>query len=237
MRESDRRARWPRAARVWRRDAPGPLVDTLLRWWASAWPNRVADGAGRYRRFAVGLCLLTVPVAASGLALVLDPSSGWRRGVAHLAVAGGCLWLARDLQATGSVLDRRRRPHLSGPVLFVALVALGLARTPAGEAVTIDGAVTLALPAAVMGMMAVTLLVLAEWRADPVLSMVGRGVAAGVALVVGTAGLTELARGVWGPWIHPVDLMATSVVLVATAYFEARVLARGLALSALAVQR
>lgn len=224
--------RWPLQAAL-----GSTVADAIHRWWACCWPNRLADRAGRYRRFAVALVVLTAPLLASGLALILGPVAGRGHGAAHLAVAVCCAWLANDLVRSASVIDGRGRPHPSGLALVLALLLLETSRPAPVEVGEVTGAVALAGPTALALAVGLAVLVVAEWRLEPVLVLLGRGIVVAGAVMVGGVGLGQLARSPWGAPIHPVDLTITSLVLLATAAFEARVLVRGLVLSQVVARR
>lgn len=207
------------------------------RWWGNSWPNELADRAGRYRRFAICLAVVPVPLLVSGLALTVGPRAGLAHGLAHLAVAGCCLWLVADLVRSASVLRNGRWPHMSGVGLAASLGLMAATHSPAPELGVIECAVLLSGPAALALLVSLGVLALAERRYDPLLSVLGRGLVVAGAIVIGSAGLGQLAQASWDAPIHPIDLLATSLALLIMAFFEARVLVRALALSRLAVRR
>lgn len=210
-------------------------MDALSRRLGCSAPNRMADRAGRYRRLAVALALLPIPLVAMGLVVATDGSPSLRYASVHLAVALSCGWLAVDLVRRASVVDHRNLPLASSAAVLVGLALLANLR-PDGSVARFGPSEAVA-PAVGAVVLAFATLVLAERLADDLLSVVGRWV-----LVVGVAllGVVELVEAVaLYPRSRPyaAGLGAAASLLVLLAFFEARVLVRGLALFRLASRR
>lgn len=198
-------------------------------------PNRVADRAGRYRRLAVGLALLPIPLLVMALAAALDDAASGPYVAVHVAVAAACAWTAVDLIWRGSVLDQRDLPLASAVAVMVGHGLLAHLRPVASAARF--GPPAAVLPVLTVVALAFAALVVGERSSDRLLSVLGRAVlAAGMALL----GLVELAQTTVVFSESPTYAVALGVaawLLMMTAYFEARVLLRGVALLRLPTRR
>ena len=223
------------ALSIWRIRLPADpliLIDELWRRWGCSAANRLADRAGLYRRLAVALALLPIPLSLEAVALAGADGPFTVRAAGYLALAGACGWLAADLVRAASMLDRRARPAPSAVAVLVCLGLLASLR----PADMIDGRSLSAIagPAVLAMMSAFALLVLAERVDDRLVGMVGR-----MALVAGAAalGLVELTaalqaiRAAPETRLHAAGLGGIGSLLVLTAYFEGKVLVRGWALA------
>ncbi|MEM9566383.1 MAG: hypothetical protein AAGA93_27430 [Actinomycetota bacterium] len=214
----------------------GPWRDDLVRWWGCSWPNRLADRAGRYRRLAIGLAVLPAPLSASGVVLMTDPVGPVAYGFVHLVVACCCFWLAGDLLRTASVLDVRGRPHPSAVALGIALGFLVLTRPTALGTGTDRLAVGMLAAGATLLVIGVLLLAATERARQPMLSPLGRLAVIVGAILIGSGGLIDTV-GVPGTSVGAVAQTASSLILLLTGLFEARMLARGIALFRVAARR
>ncbi len=157
-------------------------------------------------------------------------------GLVHLVVAGCCGWLATDLFRTASVLDGRGRPHPSAVALGVALGLLVLTRPIALGTGNDRLAVGMLAAGTALLVIGVLFLAAAERARQPMLSPLGRLAVIVGAILIGSGGLVE-ATGVPGTSIGAVAQTASSLVLLLTGLFEARVLARGVALLRVTARR
>jgi hypothetical protein len=216
-------------------------MEALASRWGCSAPNRLADRAGRYRRLAVAAALLPAPLLAMGVASAAGRGSSPGYTGAHLALAGACAWLAADLFRRASVLDRRAWPVASGVAVLTCLVLLARLRPP-GFSVPL-GSPAVVTPALVALFVAFVGLVLAERLADRFLALVGRWALVGGGALLGAVELSQaLAALIGSPadagaQAYAAGLGVAALLLVLTAYFEARILFRGLALFRMADRR
>lgn len=218
-----------------------PVASQVSRRTSSAL-NGLLDQAGSYRRLACGLALVPVPLAVLGMAVVgrslgSEGEHGFYRsyGAIYLGFAGACLWMAIDLVRRASILDRGGWPV---PGAFAVATGLGLLvglRPPA--LILSVGPRVVITPAVVALLVGLAVLIVAEWWRDRLLLMVGRWVVVGGATLVGGAAVSRaVAIGGHERW-YAAGLFGLALVLIITAYFEARVLIRGAALFRVLVRR
>lgn len=216
----------------WRASFPAddrrPTWETAVRWWACSAPNRLADRAGGYRRIAIGLAALPIPLVIMGGALLADggPASG---AMAHVVAALGCGWLACNLVQCGSSLNRRARPHASSVGLLTAIgLLIGLA--PVEPTAGFGPPVLLVVGMA--GLVAgYVVLMAAERRGnDRFLFMAGRWSIVAGAILVGAMQLGQTVIGFAVAPLYATGLGTVATLLLVMAWSEARVLRRGAAL-------
>jgi len=196
----------------------------------------VADRAGSYRRIALGLAAICLPlvVAAAG-AFTGEGSSTTGSASAHLVVAVGCGWLAFDLFRTGLANRNNGLPHTSSVVLLggIGLLVVFARVEPSigfGPPMLLVTGLGLLVGGYIM-------LMSAERQRDRSVAVVGRWAIVGGAVLVGAMELGRAVSISTGAPIEAGGLGLVAVLLLATGWFEARVLLRGAALHRALAQR
>ncbi len=208
----------------------------LARRWGCCALNRGADRAGGYRRIAVGLAAICLPlvVVAAGAIIGGGPSTTGS-AAAHLVAAVGCGWLAFDLFRTGVANRANGLPHTSSVVLLggVGLLVV-FARVEPSIGFGPPMVLVTGLGLLVGGYIMMTS---AERQRDRSLAVVGRWAIVGGAVLVGAMELGRTVSMLPGAPIEAGGLGLVAVLLLATGWFEARVLLRGAALHRALAQR
>lgn len=206
----------------------------LLRWWGCSAPNQMADRACRFRRLAIGLAALPIPLVIMAGVLVADDRST-RYAIAHLVVAVGSAWLAFDLIDRASSLNRRGRPHASSVVLLIGLgllIGVAVIDPMAGFSPPVLSAIGLSM--LVVGYLA---LLAAERCDEPLLFMAGRWTIVAGAFLVAVIQGAQTIIGYSAAPAYAAGLGAVAFLLLAMGWSEARVLLRGAALHRVLARR
>ena len=214
-----------RAATAW--IAVGDRLDHWRAGVARSALNRVADQAGRYRRVALCLLLVAAPLAEMGL---IAAGSGHRigYGLAHLVLAGSCVWGATDLAQQGSLVDERSRPHRSALAVVTSVGLVGVLQPADFEGGF--GYHGWAGPAIALLSAALAFLVVADRRSGLAAALAGRYLLVAGAFGLGTVTWVRAMRSVGTEPGYAAGMAATATILIAMSIFEGRLLLRGLAL-------
>lgn len=197
--------------------------------------QQLVDRAGRYRRVVVALGLTPIPLLIMG-ADTLRWTGVDRVGLgfssAHLLLAAICLWLARDLVANASLIPEGSTSSISGVALIGALALFGILRPASLSAV--PGSRLAGLTSVLVVVGGLLVLAIADRLDDDLISIAGRWILSFGALVVGSISLVDATWLIGRHSTYGTGLAMLGLLLLATAYFELRLLRRGLALAGLA---